>query len=302
MRVLVTGATGFLGRHCLAKLVAKGFEVHAVSSRQRENQQKIRWHRVDLLDDTAAKILVRNVKPSHMLHLAWCTEHRNYWHAPENFAWVQASLVLMQEFANSGGRRFVGAGTCAEYDWSYDIYSETSTPCRPVTLYGAAKYATNLVLDAWAKQTGFRSAWGRMFFVYGPGQSFSCLVPSIISSLLRGEQATCAHGEFIRDFIYVDDAAAGFVTLLETEVSGTMNIASGEALKLKDLALMIGDLLDKRELVRIGEIALSAREPKKLVADVFRMYSELSFTPTVHIQDGILLTIDYLKKTLQKSK
>ena len=241
MKILLTGGRGFIGQHCITQLLAKGYEVHAVSSTPQSSTTGVQWHHANLLDTTETRALVRVVKPSHLLHFAWYTEHGTYWTARENLSWVQASFALMHEFAESGGQRFVAAGTCAEYDWSHDLCAEATTPCRPSTVYGAAKYSTQLLLEAWAKQIGLSSAWGRIFLLYGPGECPSRLAPSVINSLLRGEPALCTHGEQLRDFMYVADVAAGFVALLESEARGAVNIASGEAVPLKALVFSIAD-------------------------------------------------------------
>jgi nucleoside-diphosphate-sugar epimerase len=296
MKVLLTGGRGFIGQHCISQLLAKGYEVHAVSTTPQPSTTAVQWHQVNLLDAWEARALVRLVKPSHLLHFAWYIEHGMYWTARENLDWVQASFALMDEFSKSDGQRFVAAGTCAEYDWSNDLCAEATTPCRPATVYGAAKYSTQLLLEAWANQTGLSSAWGRIFLLYGPGEYPSRLVPSVINSLLRGERALCTHGEQVRDFMYVADVAAGFVALLESEVSGPVNIASGEAVPLKALVHSIADQLGRRDLVQWGAIPSSANEPAKLIADVGRLRDEVGFKPSYKLENGIALTIESMKK------
>ena len=299
MKVLLTGGRGFIGQHCISQLLAKGYEVHAVSSTPLSSTTSVKWHQADLLNSDEVRALVRLVKPSHLLHFAWYTEHGMYWTARENLNWVQASFALMHEFSKLDGKRFVAAGTCAEYDWSYDLCVEGTTPCRPATVYGAAKYSTQLLLEAWAKQTGLSSAWGRVFLLYGPGEYPSRLAPSVINSLLRGEPALCTHGEQVRDFMYVVDVAAGFVALLESEVRGAVNIASGEAVALKDVVYTIADQLGRRDLVRLGAIPSSVNEPSELIADVGRLRDEVGFKPSYKLEQGIALTIESLKKMLQ---
>lgn len=299
MRVLVTGARGFIGKHCLAILVEKGHDVHAASTVSHTSTPGCQWHRVDLLRAGEVSAVVKSVRPSHLLHLAWHTDHDTYWDAPENLAWVQASLSLMKEFADSGGQRIVLAGTCAEYSWSYEVCKEEITPCRPSSLYGAAKHATYLILNAWAKQANISSAWGRLFFLYGPGQPPSFLIPSIATSLLKGEQALCSHGDLVRDYIYVEDAAAALTTLLEAEVEGSVNVASGQDFRIKDLVLMIGDLLDKKDLINFEEKPLGSCKPQRLIADVSRMTSELGFQPHFDIARGLSVTLDHLKASLR---
>jgi nucleoside-diphosphate-sugar epimerase len=299
MKVLVTGGNGFIGQHCLAQLLNKGYEVHAVSSSPRSSTAAVQWHQANLLDIAQIRHLVRTVKPSHLLHLAWYTEHGKYWTARENLNWVQASLALMHEFTDSGGQRLVAAGTCAEYDWSYAFCSEETTPCRPATLYGAAKFSTQLLLESWSRQTDLSCAWGRIFLLYGPGEYPSRLVPSVINSLLRGEPALCTYGEQVRDFMYVADVAAGFVALLECEVRGVVNIASGEEVPLKDVVYNIADQLGRRDLIRLGAIPSSINEPAELIADVARLRDEVGFKPSYKLEQGIALTIEFVKKMMQ---
>lgn len=294
-RVLVTGASGFIGKHTTAFLEAAGYEVHAVSTAASPAQLEtatFKWHQADLLDPAKVAAVVRTVKPSHLLHLAWYAVPGKFWAAPENLQWVNASLSLMQAFHGEGGRRVVMAGTCAEYDWSYAQCSEASTPCQPATLYGVAKHATRLLLEAWARQTGMSSAWGRIFFLYGPDEYPARLVPSVISSLVDGKPARCTHGEQSRDFMYVEDVAAAFVALLDSDVEGNVNIASGHPALLKDIVYAIADQLGRRDLVELGAIPANPADPAALVADVSRLRDEVGFVPQYPLQKGIERTIE----------
>ena len=133
VKVLVTGAHGFIGYHCLSKLLDRGYEVHALSSTKRSDFSPVIWHQADLFLSSQISSLISDIKPTHLLHLAWYTDHGHFWNSTENLAWVQASLSLMRSFLESGGKRYVGAGTCAEYDWTYKFCSENTTPCCPNT-------------------------------------------------------------------------------------------------------------------------------------------------------------------------
>lgn len=291
-KVLVTGATGFIGRHSLALLRHAGYEVHAVSgSRAAETSDGVVWHCADLLNPDALGALVHEVKPSHVLHFAWYAIPGKFWTASENLDWVKATVGLMQAFHAEGGERFVAAGSCAEYDWSFGHCSELTTPCRPATLYGAAKYSTQLLLEAWAKQTGMSSAWGRVFFLYGPDEYPARLVPSVINALLQEEPARCTHGEQVRDFMHVEDVAAAFVALLGSEVKGVVNIASGTPLPLKQLVYAIADQMNRRDLVQLGAIPAGAGDPAELTANVCRLREEVGFRPRYSLHDGLALTV-----------
>jgi nucleoside-diphosphate-sugar epimerase len=235
-RVLLTGATGFIGRYCLPSLLASGYEVHAVSSRvQQAPQSETHWHQADLLNSEQVLGLMVRVQPTHLLHFAWSVVPGKFYTSLENYRWVQASLNLLQAFGLQRGRRVVMVGTCAEYDWKYGYLSEQITPLSPATLYGACKHALQVMFDAFTRQTGLSGAWGRIFFLYGPYEHPARLVSSVIRSILQGEPARCSHGNQIRDYLYVQDVADAFVALLESDIMGPVNVASGCPVALKDI-------------------------------------------------------------------
>ena len=164
--VLVTGANGFIGRHCLPLLLSNGYEVHAISRKKSlEKQHNLNWVQADLLDPKQISILINQINPSHLLHLAWCTKPGEYWTSLENLNWVLSSMQLLQEFIDNGGNRVVMAGTCAEYDWTDGHCKEDVTPLRPKTLYGISKHALGNILSNLTKKANVSSAWGRVFFL-----------------------------------------------------------------------------------------------------------------------------------------
>jgi len=298
-RVLLTGATGFIGRHCLPLLAARGYAVHAVSSRPiTENQSNIHWHQANLLDPAQVVALISDVQPSHLLHFAWYAVPGKYWTSTENLRWVQASLGLLQEFARQGGQRVVMAGTCAEYDWRYGYCSEAITPLAPATLYGICKHSLQLVLSAFSRQTGLSAAWGRIFFLYGPHEHHNRLIPSVIRSLLQHEPARCSHGNQIRDYLFVQDVADALVALLESDVSGPANIASGIPIALRGIIYKIAEKLNRRDLIQLGVLPTSTNEPPLLVADVNRLHDEVGWRPKYNLDTGLDRTIEWWKKQL----
>src|SRR5687767_9414485 len=110
--VLVTGATGAVGRHAVRALVARGWTVHAVSSKPTTSTPPpVIWHRADLLDLSHIAPLMRTIEPTHLLHLAWYVAPGRWASAPDNFLWVQASLEIVRQFHQAGGTRIVGAGS-----------------------------------------------------------------------------------------------------------------------------------------------------------------------------------------------
>ncbi len=291
-RVLVTGATGCVGRHALPILLSHGWDVHAVASRQPPPDiAGVTWHRANLLDPDAAAAVVRNARASHLLHLAWYIAPGKWASAPENFDWVSASLQLLRAFRAAGGARVVNAGSCLEYDWQYGYCSEGRTPCVPHTVYGTCKHALQLLTSALAGDEAHSSAWGRIFFLYGPHEHPDRLVASVIRSVLAGDSARTSHGNQVRDYLFAGDVADAFVALLESDVTGPINIASGRAIRLKEIALTIGDLLGRPDLIRLGAIPAAPTDTPLVVADTTRLARDLRWQPKVDLADGLTQTI-----------
>lgn len=302
-RVLVTGLSGFIGRHTIPFLLEKGFEVHGIipESEPKPTAQNVFWHTADLLDSKQIAKLFEKLKPSHLLHFAWVTAHGAYWTSPENLRWLQNSLELVHSFKTSGGKRIVVAGSCAEYDWQYRYCIENLTPLNPATLYGAAKNSLHDILMAYSHQEYLSTAWGRVFFLYGPYENQSRLVPSVVNALLNHQPAPCTHGNQIRDFLYVEDIASAFVALLDSDLTDAVNIASGKPVVLKEIIYRIAEKIGRPDLIQLGALSASKSEPPFLLADVQRLKRDLGWVPHYDLDTGLDKTIEWWKKQNQRS-
>jgi len=263
-RVLVTGANGFVGRAAVPALSAAGYDVHAVSRDQ-----------ADLLDPHAAEELIREHRPSHLLHLAWTTEHGRYWEDPANEAWVDASRRLVAAFSAAGGRRAVLAGTCAQRAW-------------PDTLYARSKNEAS---------TSF-AATGLLLFPYGPFESAERLIPSVTLSLLAGEEARTTPGKQVRDFIHVDDCGRALAALVDSGVEGDVEIGTGDGTPVAEVAQTIARLLGREELLRVG--AIPSDDESRVVADTTRLREEVGFTPQWELDDGLRETVEWWRQRTRR--
>lgn len=286
-RVLLTGSTGFVGRHCVPHLERRGWEVHTVS---RSGEA---MHRADLLDAAETSALIDKVKPSALLHLAWYAKHGEYWSSERNLDWLSSSLHLLREFIKAGGTRFVGGGTCAEYSWlGADPCDESVTPCRPASVYGACKYALSVAADAFCGKHDVSFAWGRLFYLFGPGEDSRRLVPNVIRALLASNVAHVTPGDLVRDYMHVDDAASALAAVLDHGVQGVVNIASGSPVTLREISATIGDLIGRSDLIARDQAA-NPNDPATVTATVARLRDEIGWTPSRTLREGLEETIEW---------
>jgi nucleoside-diphosphate-sugar epimerase len=280
-RVLVTGGSGFIGRQALAPLRDRGYEVHAPRSAD-----------ADLLAPGTAERLIGELRPTHLLHLAWDARPGRFWTSDENLDWVQASLTLVRAFADGGGERAVMAGTCAEYEWTDEVHcAEGVTPLAPATLYGAAKHATHLVTGRYAQLRDVQLAWGRVFFVFGPHEDPARLASSVASALVRGEPAETGPGTQVRDFLHSEDLGDAFAALVDSAVEGPVNLASGDARPIRQVVEALANAAGRPDLLRIGARPGNPSEPAAITAAVDRLRGEVGWRPAASFEQRVAETV-----------
>jgi nucleoside-diphosphate-sugar epimerase len=291
--VLVTGASGFIGRHCVELFERQNFRVHAVTRHAGHFQSAagVQWHVSDLLEQGTVRSLLAQIRPTHLLHLAWYAEPGKFWTSLENYRHVAASLELLQAFAAAGGRRAVVAGTGAEYDWRYGYCSEDVTPLVPRTTYGTCKNALRLLATALAADAGFSLAWGRVFWLFGPYEHPSRLVASVINSILTGGVAACSAGTQLRPFLHVSDVATALIALLDGSIVGPVNIAAADAVRVRDVVQTIARQMNATERIRFGVVPTPADDPPVLMANTRRLTDEVGWTPAYDLDSGLADTI-----------
>jgi nucleoside-diphosphate-sugar epimerase len=295
-RVLVTGAGGFVGRHTLAPLVAREYEVHATGRRACPaglGDLPITWHEADLLDADARDRLLRAVEPSHLLHVAWHLESGKGTASPLNVDWIAASLLLGRAFVEGGGRRLVGVGSCFEYEHGVTpILAETS-PLLAATVYGQAKAACFEGLSTLARATGLSTAWARLFYLYGPHEDRRRLVGDIASAVLEGREVATQDGLVRRDYMYVEDAGAALAALLDSDVPGPVNIATGTAPTVRSLVEAVGRAAGDLDRIRFGAREAPPNDPPEIRADVTRLRDEVEWFDLTPTDEGVRRTVEW---------
>lgn len=272
--ILLTGATGFVGSHILEELIKSKLKTKIVV----RESSIIKLDNVDLKDvnicfiddlfsatDDEIDTILKDVKI--IIHSAWYVEHGSYLTSTKNLECLSGTLNLARAASRNHITKFVGLGTCYEYDLSRGVLTIDS-PLNPNTLYGAAKVATYYSLREFFLLEGISFSWCRLFYLYGPRENPNRLVPSIRNSLTRGIPIKLTTGTQIRDYINVIDAAKMIVKISNSSSEGSFNISTGKGLSVRKLAETIADEYNRRDLLRFGERPENLTEPQTIIGVV----------------------------------
>lgn len=275
MRVVVTGASGFIGRPVAEALLARGATLLALG-RSDPHMRGVEFLNCDLLSDDPTAALVQ-ARADILVHCAWDTTHGAFWTSPANSDWLRATLRLAEAFRAAGGGRFVGIGSCAEYDWTClppDGVVAEAAPCNPATPYGQAKLEAFRQLCA---LDGLALAWARLFLLYGPGEKAGRLVPSVLDALRKGEPAKIASGRPVRDFMTTAEAGQAIAALALSGVDGAVNIGSGRPQSILEFVMQIATEFGRPDLVAAGALPDRPDDPLALLPDLARLRREVGF-------------------------
>lgn len=302
MKVLLTGASGFIGRQVLRALLRSDCEVHVASRRPSDSTSPAVAHPCNLLEPGAAETLIAAVRPTHLVHVAWQVEPGKFWSSPTNLDWLAASERLMEAFARHGGQRFVGIGSSAEYAEDAPMPVAEDAPIRPTSLYGTAKARLHEAAERMASRGAFAMAWARVFLLIGEAEPAGRLAPYVVTQLLRGEPALCSHGSQIRDFMDVRDVGHAIAALALSDVVGPVNIGTGNPVTVSEILTRLGELTGRGDLLRLGALPPRDHDPPVLLADVGRLHQEVGFQPRFTLPETLSHVVAWWRADMEQSQ
>jgi dTDP-6-deoxy-L-talose 4-dehydrogenase (NAD+) len=255
MKVMVTGATGFVGRHVVNELLARGHSVVAIA-RDMERAKKMPWFdRVEFvqcdLHENFNQLLAPEKLPEVLVHLAWpgLPNYRDFFHISKN---LPADLAFLESAVNAGVQRLIVAGTCLEYGMQYGPLTE-EMETKPSTSYGFAKDALRKALQLLQKERPFSLQWIRLFYMYGEGQNVNSLLAQLDRAISEGQLVfNMSKGDQLRDFLPVQKVAENFALAFENpHIEGVINCCSGQPVSVLDLVQQ--RCLEKKSMIRLNK-------------------------------------------------
>lgn len=310
-RVLVTGASGFIGSHLVRRLVADGAEVHALTSvvssvypvRLVDLRQDLTLHEASLIDRGAMEDLARRVRPTHVFHLGAYTHVAKSWPRMDECLQtnVQGTINLLQALAGEGYERFVYMGTSEIYG-DIDVPFREDAVVRPVSPYAVSKYAGECYCRMFRAGHGWPIVMVRPFNAYGPAQSPDRVVPEIIMRALRGQELRMTQGRQTREFNLAEDLADGLVRAAVTPgIEGELfNLGCAQEVSVRELATTILDLMGNPIEPRFGALPDRPSEIWRMYSDSAKAQQVLGWAPQHSLVDGLKQTIDWYREELDR--
>ena len=303
-KLIIFGGNGFIGKYVSSFFANNAnFEIHVIT-RSLNNissnlkSSRIHFHTLDLFNQDKVELIFEKIKPTHLIQLAWCSEHQNYWNDPQNNIWVEINNNISSSFINNGGDRAVFIGSSAEYDWSSkNLLNEFESKLNPFSIYGKAKLKSYYETTKYFENSFASMTWIRLFNPFGPGEDERRLIPKLCINLIKDRKMDFDAANTTRDFIYVNDLAYLICELLNSDYFGPINISSGEKTIIKDLIIKAAKYFKKEKLINFDS---SINEPKFpfVVADTSLIKKVLKIKYPEQINSRFFETFEYWQKRL----
>ena len=305
MKILVTGASGFIGSAVVRELVQCGHDV-AVLQRPKTNFSplaglpvtpiRVEDSRSSFAKDELAALTT--FRPDAVIHAGWSGVGNAARNDEAQFENEEVTLNVLRAARDSGARHFIGLGSQAEYGPVEGSITETQS-LAPTTLYGAAKAAAFFSASVLAAQFDLEFSWVRIFSTYGPGDAPHWMIQDIASKLLLNEPADLTPGTQMWDYLFVDDAATAIRAVSESPVGlGALNLGSGSAITIREIVEKLHTICLSRSELNFGRVPFRSDQVMHLQADTAKLRKTTGWEPLVNLDEGLLLTVNAIRERL----
>lgn len=296
-RILVTGATGFIGARVAERLAERGHQLALLLRDPRDSDRAAALYsgatliRGDLAAPQSYAPALRAFAPETVIHAAWQGVAGADRNDAAQVANITAAVSLAEESAAAGATAFVGLGSQAEYGPHSRMLDETAETA-PTTLYGQSKLAACQATQALCQAAKMRHAWLRVFSTYGPRDNTGWMIPSLIAALRAGQKLPLTPGEQKWGFLFVDDAADAIVAVAETEAAdGVFNLGASDAPQLRDTITLLRDMVSPGTALGFGEVPYRPDQVMHLQADIQKLGRVTGWAPRVDLATGLDKTV-----------
>lgn len=272
MKILVTGATGFIGNYVITELLGRGQEVIATATNRNKAAQMNWWGKVAFVEHTIEEqdkedLFRKFGQPDKLIHLAWqgLPNYKALFHFEEN---LPRQYNFLKKMVMEGLRDMTVIGTCYEYGMRKGCLREDMVP-DPANAYAIAKNSLRLFLEQLQQQQAFSLKWLRLFYMYGAGQNPNSLIPQLQKALSEGEEVfNMSGGMQVRDYLPVEKVAEYIVNAaLQTEVTGIINCCSGYPVTVKSFVEQYISRSGKSIRLNLGHYPYPDYEPMEFWGD-----------------------------------
>ncbi|SHF43137.1 Nucleoside-diphosphate-sugar epimerase [Mariniphaga anaerophila] len=300
-RVLVTGASGFIGSKLCESLCAYGAEVHGIHIHELKpyHNKQIKWWQCDLKDPDSIHKIMENIKPDLIFHLASHVEGSRSIELilPTLHNNLMSTVNILTAATKIGCQRVIISGSMEES-------TSINTNNIPSSPYAAAKYSSSIYAKMFHELYKTPVAVARLFMVYGPGQrDLKKLIPYTIVSHLKNQNPNYTSGARLVDWIFIDDVINGLLSMAyHPQIEGqTIDIGSGMTLSVKNIVLLLLKTLNSKLSPNFGNLADRACEYTQ-IANTEETFNKLNWEPTTDLKQGLTATADWYKQEYSSLK
>ncbi len=288
-KILITGATGLIGKELIAPLQERGFDIYALTIDKNNPNNGVHYIPCNIFNHQETQKICSEVKAEYLLNMAWCTTG-DYLSSDMNYDFLTAGVNLLKHFIQNGGKRIVFAGTCFEYKFKGSPLKETDALDASKTTYTFCKDILHKTAAFYCLKHQISFAYGRIFYVYGRHENNTRLTGMLIDKLSKNEQVIIKSGNLQKDYMYAKDIAGAFAAVLDSGVKNEVNICTGKAISIKDFASKIAKEMYKEHLLVFKDEP--SNQPPLIVGDNTRLTKEVGYQIKYNLDNAIKEILD----------